>query len=60
MDKGFDGHKKSRAASATSSSTPLGSVLAAHVEPAHENDRVGTKAALKKLAQQVFERLSLV
>ena len=37
-----------------------GLLLAAHVGPAHENDRVGGKAALQKLAQQGFEQLGLV
>ena len=35
-------------------------LLAAPVGPAHENDRVGGKAALQNLAQQGFERLHLV
>ena len=37
-----------------------GLLLAAHVGPVHENDRVGGKMALQKLAQQGFERLGLV
>ena len=37
-----------------------GLLLATHIGPANENDRVGGKAALQKLAQQGFERLGLV
>ncbi|MCC3155077.1 transposase [Hymenobacter sp. BT770] len=37
-----------------------GLLLAAHVGPAHENDRVGGQAVLEKLRQQAFERLQLV
>ena len=37
-----------------------GLLLAAHVGPAHENDRVGGQAVLEKLRQHAFERLQLV
>ena len=60
LDKGFDGHKKIQGRKCQLLVDTGGLLLAAHVGPAHENDRVGGKEALKKLAQQGFERLGLV
>ena len=60
LDKGFDGHKKIQGRQRQLIVDTGRLLLAAHVGPAHENDRVGGKAALKKLAQQGFERLHLV
>ena len=59
-DKGFDGHKKIQGRQRQLVVDTGGLLLAAHVGPAHENDRVGGKAALQNLAQQGFERLYLV
>jgi len=59
-DKGFDGHKKIQGRKRQLVVDTGGLLLAARVGPAHENDRVGGKAALQKLAQQRFERLGLV
>ena len=60
VDKGFDGHKKIQGRKRQLLVDTGGLLLAAHVGPAHENDRVGGKAALQNLAQQGFERLCLV
>ena len=60
LDKGFDGHKKIQGRKGQLIVDTGGLLLAAHVGPAHENDRVGGKAALQNLAQQGFERLHLV
>ncbi len=60
LDKGFDGHKKIQGRKRQLLVDTGGLLLAAPVGPAHENDRVGGKEALKKLAQQGFERLDLV
>ncbi|OGX91492.1 IS5 family transposase [Hymenobacter coccineus] len=56
LDQGFDGHKKIQGRKHQLVVDTDGLLLAAHVEPAHENDRVGGKAALQKLAQQRYER----
>ena len=60
LDKGVDGHKKIQGRQRQLIVDTGRLLLAAHVGPAHENDWVGGKAALKKLAQQGFERLHLV
>ena len=60
VDKGFDGHKRIQGRKRQLVVDTGGFLLAAHVGPAHENDRTGGKAALKKMAQQGFERLRLV
>ena len=60
LDKGVDGHKKIQGRKRQLIVDTGGLLLAAHVGPAHENDRVGGKEALRKLAQQGFERLALV
>ena len=60
LDKGFDGHPKIQGRKRQLLVDTGGLLLAPHVGPAHENDRVGGKAALQKLAQQGFERLGLV
>ena len=57
LDKGVDGHKPIQGRIRQPLADTGGLPLAAHVGPAHENDRMGGKAALKKLAQQGFERL---
>ena len=59
-DKGFDGHKKIQGRKRQLAVDTGGLLLAAHVGPAHENDRVGGQAVLEKLRQQGFERLQLV
>ena len=59
-DKGFGGHQKIQGRTRQLVVDTGGLLRAAHVGPAHENDRVGGKAALQKLAQQGFERLALV
>ncbi|OGX87427.1 hypothetical protein BEN47_10895 [Hymenobacter lapidarius] len=58
--KGFDGHKKIQGRKCQLVVDTGGWLLAAHVGPAHENDRVGGQAVLEKLHQQGFERLALV
>ena len=58
--KGFDGHKKIQGRKRQLLVDTGGLLLAAYVGPAHENDRVGGKAALKNLHQLGFERLHLV
>ena len=60
LDKGVDGHQKIQGRKRQLVVATGGLLLAAHVGSAHENDRVGGKEALKKLAQQRFERLHLV
>ncbi|AMJ67937.1 IS5 family transposase [Hymenobacter sp. PAMC 26628] len=60
LDKGFDGHKKIQGHKRHLVGASGGLLLTAHVGPAHENDRVGGKEALKKLAQQGVKRLDLV
>ena len=60
LDKGFDGHKKIQGRKRQLLVDTGGLLLAAHVGPAQENDRVGGKAALQMLTQQGFERLHLV
>ena len=60
LAKGFDGHKKIQGRKRQLLVDTGGLLLVTHVGPAHENDRTGGKAALKKLAQQGFERLGLV
>jgi putative transposase len=50
VDKGFDGHKKIQGRKRQLVVDTGGLLLADHVGPAHENDRVGGKEALKKLA----------
>ena len=55
-----DGHKKIQGRKRQLIVDTGGLLLAAHVGPAHENDRIGNKAALQNLAQQGFERLHLV
>ena len=59
-DKGFDGHKKIQGRKRQLAVDTGGRLSAAHVGPAHENDRVGGQAVLKKLHQQGFERLAVV
>ena len=59
-DKGFDGHKKNQGRKRQLLVDTGGLLLAIHVGPAHENDRVGGKTARQKLVQQGFERLGLV
>ena len=56
-DKGFDGHQKIQG---RKRQLAVGYLLAAHVGPAHENDRVGGQDVLEKLRRQQFERLHLV
>ena len=58
--KSFDGHKKIQGRKRQLLVDTGGLLLATHVGPAHENDRVGGKVALQNLAQQGFERLGLV
>ena len=48
LDKGFDGHQKIQGGKRQLIVATGGLLLAAHVGPGHENDRVGGKAALKK------------
>ena len=60
LAKGFDGHKKIQGRKRQLLVDTGGLLLVTHVGPAHENDRTDGKAALKKLAQQGFERLGLV
>ena len=59
VDNGFDGHKKIQGRKRQLLVDTGGLLLATHVGPAHENDRVGGKAALQNLVQQGFERLGL-
>jgi transposase len=59
-DKGFDGHKKIQGRKRQLLVDTGGLLLAAHVGPAHENDRVGGQAALPQLRQQGVERIGLV
>ena len=59
-DKGFDGHKKIQGRKRQLAVDTGGFLLAAHVGPAHEKDRVGGQVVLEKLRQQAFERLQLV
>ena len=54
LDKGFDGHKKIQGRKRQLVVDTGGLLLAAHVGPAHENDRVGGKAALKKTGPAGF------
>ena len=59
-DKGFDAHKRIQGRKRQLAVDTGGLLLAAHVGPAHENDRVGGRAVLEKLHQQGFERLRMV
>jgi len=59
-DKGFDGHQKTEGRKRQLAVDTGGYLLAAHVGPVHENDRVGEQAVLEKLRRQQFERLHLV
>ena len=60
MDKGVDGYQKIQGRQRQLIVDTGRLLLAAHVGPAHENDRVGGKIVIKKLVQQGFERLDLV
>ncbi len=60
LDKGFDGHKKIQGRKRQLLVDTGGLLLAAHVGPAHESDRVGGKVALENLRRQGFERLHIV
>lgn len=60
LDKGFDGHKHIQGRKRQLAVDTGGRLLAAHVGPANENDRIGGRAVLEKLHQQGFKRLQLV
>jgi putative transposase len=60
LDKGFDGHKKIQGRKRQLVVDTGGLLLATHVGPANENDRIGGQAALQKLHSQQFERLAVV
>ena len=60
LDKGSEGHKKIQGRKRQLLVDTGGLLLATHVGPAHENDRVEGQAALEKLRQQGFDRLHLV
>ena len=60
LDKGFDGHKQIQGRKRQLAVDTGGRLLAAHVGPANENDRIGGRAVLEKLQQQGFKRLKLV
>ncbi len=59
-DKGFDGHKQIQGRKRQLAVDTGGRLLAAHVGPANENDRIGGRAVLEKLRRQGFKRLKLV
>lgn len=59
-DKDLNGHRKLQGRKHQLVVDTGGPSLAAHVGPAHGNDRVGGKAMLEKLRQQAFKHLHLV
>ena len=59
-DKGFDGHKKIQGRKRQLVVDTGGRLLAVHVGPAQENDRIGGRNALQNLLQQGYQRLRLV
>lgn len=58
--KGANGHQHIRGRNRQLLVDTRGSLLAAHIGPSHENDRVGGQAALQKLSQLGFKRLPAV
>ena len=59
-DRGFDGHKKIQGRKRQLIVDTGGRLLAVHVGPAQENDRIGGRRALQNLFEQGYQRLKLV